>query len=459
MSSFSLRYAVRSLRRDPSLVIGVVLTFALAIGANAAMFGLVTRLMLAAPAGVTDPARASRVQLQLQSEDGERYTASTTSYPVFQSLARARDAFTSVAAVYPTRLIAGRGADAFELRAIAASGQYFTVLGARPSVGRFFTEADDELPAGNDVAVLSYAFWKSRFAGERDVVGRAVVLDGRTFSVVAVAAPSFSGDGIDAVDVFLPLTAAMRTHDPDWSTSPQLNLVSIVARLRKDVAPAVAMAAATAAGRGSPDARVRGIVLESLLPSEIRNSASARIARWLLGVSVVVLLIATANVGTLLLLRALRKRRDVAVRMALGAGRGHLAAQLTTESVLLAVVGGSVGLILSRWLADIARVTLLPDLAPSDRLVEPRVLVASALLTLAAGLLSGLAPLFLIAHRRLSAELHGAGTLGSVTRSRMQRVLVGTQVALCTVLLVGAGLFVRSLQRVQSQELGFSTAS
>jgi predicted permease len=412
------------------MVAGVVATFALAIGANAAMFGLVTRLMLAAPPGVAEPQQIGRMPL-------------TTNYPEYLRVTSLEDAFSGAAAARDLRMIMGRGGEAKEVRAIAATGTYFTVLGARPSLGRFFDLRDDELPMGNTVAVLSHAFFQSRFAGERSVLGQEIELDGARYTVVGVAGRNFSGDNTAAVDVFIPLSAAMRNQGQGWWSNDQIHMISVIARARDGVS------LESAAGRA-------GIELESLLPSSVRSSTQARIARWLMGVSMIVLIIATANVGTLLLLRALRKRREVAVRMALGASRARLVAQLTLESTLLAVAGGAVGLLISSWLGDVVRATLMPDLAPTDGLADSRVLGVTLALSVGAGLLAGLTPLALVAQRSLTADLSGSGTLGSRSRSRAQRALVGLQVALCTVLLVGAGLFVRSLDRVRSQDLGYS---
>jgi predicted permease len=426
----SLRYAFRSLRREPALVAGVVATFALAIGANAAMFGLVTRLMLSAPPGVTDPQQIGRMPM-------------TTNYPEYQRVASLGEAFSGVAAARDLNMIMGRGGEAREVRAVAATGPYFAVLGSRASRGRFFDARDDELPIGSTVAVLSHAFFESRFAGDRGVLGREIELDGTRYTVIGVAAPNFSGDNTSAVDVFIPLSAAMRNQEQGWWSNDRIRMISVIARAREGVT------VDAAAGRA-------GIELESLLPSSVRNSTQARIAKWLMGVSLVVLIIATANVGTLMLLRALRKRREVAVRLALGASRGRLVAQLTLESTLLALAGGSAGLLMSGWLGDVVRATLMPDLAPTDGLADPGVLGVTLVLSVGAGVLAGLTPLALVAQKSLTSDLAGMGTLGSRSRSRAQRSLVGLQVALCTVLLVGAGLFVRSLDRVRSQELGYS---
>jgi len=412
------------------MVIAVVLTFAMAIGANAAMYGLVTRLMLAAPVGVSSPESLVRTRL-------------TTSFPEFREIAERRDVVTSAAAVRDLSLIIGAGETATAVQGVAASGNYFAVLGARPVLGRFFAMDDDILPSGSPVAVLSYVFWKKHHAGDPRVVGSAISIDGQPFTIIGVAAPDFTGDAIARVDVFVPISAAMRVRDPQWWSNADIHVVEVIARLAEGL---TSDAAAAALGRE----------LDSLIPSEVRHSNEARIARWLLGVSVVVLLIATANVATLLLLRALRKRRDIAVRMALGAGRGRMARRLAAESLLLALAGASAGLFIAGPLADVVRATLMPALAASDQMVTPRLLRASLLIATCAGLAAGFAPLVLISQRRLAADLSGTGTLGGAARTRMQMLLVGGQVALCMVLLIGAGLFVRSLERVRTQELGYS---
>jgi predicted permease len=173
---------------------------------------------------------------------------------------------------------------------------------------------------------------------------------------------------------------------------------------------------------------------------------------------VIVLLIATANVGTLLSLRSARRRREIAVRIAMGAGHSDLARQLLVESLLLAAIGAVVGLLLSRWFSDVVRATLLPNLASTDAFVDRRVLLASVVAAVLAGIVAGLVPLTQARGTNLSAQLRSGGGPGASGRLALQNTLVSVQVALCTLLLVGAALFVRSLQRVQSQDLGFSTA-
>lgn len=457
-------YALRALRREPGMAAGVVLTFALAIGANAAMAGLVGRLLLGAPPGVRDAGRVARISLLFAGENGERFAATTTSYPVFRAINGLAGTFSGAAAVRTDTVTLGRGAELGESTALMASGDYFSVLGARPLVGRFFSPLDDELPNGRPVAVLSYRFWQRHFGGDTHVLNSEVVLDAQPFTIIGVAAPGFNGHELAPVDVFLPLTAAMRNGGPDWSSNARINLVEVIARLRDGVPAVAAGRAVVAAARETMagDERARALAaadLTSLLPSDAaRTSPQARIAVWLSGVSLVVLFIATANVGTLLLLRALRRRREIAIRIALGAGRARLARQLLTESLLLSVTGGAVGLFVAAWLADFIRAALLPGVSSSDTFVDARVLAATVVAALGAGLGAGCAPLLQSARRDIIAELKTAVGSASARRSALRSMLVGLQVALCTVLLVGAGLFVRSLQRVQAQDLGFTTS-
>ena len=458
-----LRYALRSFGREPAFVAAVVLTFALAIGANAAMFGLVTRLMLAPPPGIRDAERVSHVRLRFADDGHGAFVASTTSYPTYRAVRAARGAFAAVAAMVPDTLTVGTGGDVERLAVLGASGDFFAALGASPALGRFFGTADDALPDGNPVVVLGHAYWRRVFGADRAVLGREIVIDDRPFVIVGVAPRGFNGVELGAVDAYLPLAAALRGRGGEWMTSRHMNLVTVAARLRDGTAAAAARQMATqalrdeyaAAGSASPPPAVE---LVPVVPGrESRQSPQARVALWLAAVSLIVLLIATANVGTLLVLRSARRRRETAVRLALGAGRGRLARQLLVESVLLAATGAAVGLLLSRWLADVVRLTLLPNLAPDEWVVHRGVLAASLVAAGAAGLAAGLAPVMQAGRTDLAAQLRSGGGHGASVRLALHGTLVGVQVALCTLLLVGAALFVRSLQRVQSQDLGFST--
>ena len=452
-----LRFAARSLRREPGVAAGIVATFALAIGANAAMVSLVARLMLIAPPGVTNPETLARLQIDVTTADGDRYTMSTTSYPVYRAARALDDAFAGVAASRPDRLTTGRGADMTELSVIAATGDYFHVLGTRPAVGRFFDADDDRLPAGNAVAVLSHAYWQRRYAGSVAVLGDHIVVDGIDYAIIGVAPRGFTGDGIASVDVFVPLTVAQRKADAGWATEPGEHIVSVIGRVRREAGVPAALGKLTSALRalGGDEQAVSA----KLVPFRASDGVSAQqlqIARWLAAVSGVVLLVALANVATLLLLRAARRRREIAVRLALGAHRARLARQLLVEGWLLSGLGAAAALLVAGWASDVVRATLLTDLAPSESLIDSGTLMLTIGAALAGGVIAGLAPLVQAGRRDVAAALHSGRAASG--RLGVQRMLIIGQVALCTVLLFGAGLFVQSLQRVEAQDLGFSTS-
>jgi predicted permease len=458
-----LRYAARTFRREPAFVAGVVLTFGLVIGTNAAMFGLVQRLMLAAPPGIRDAERVVRVEMTYATDDGGVFTMTSTSYPVFRALATLGGAFDGVAAIQSDSVTTGRGAELAEVAAVMASGQYFATLGVQPELGRFFGPADDELPVGNDVVVLSHAYWQRRFAGAASALGQQLLVNDQLLTIIGVAPRGFNGTELGATDLFVPLTTALRNRGAGWWSDSRTRMIAIVARLHDGVTPATAgmMAARSVREAAFPSANTQlsSVTLESVVPGpSTRQSPQARVALWLTGVSLVVLLIATANVGTLMLLRAARRRRDVAIRLTLGATRAQLARQPLVESIVLALAGCVLGLILARWFADLVRVTLLPNVAAVERVVDPKVLLVSIGAACAAGLLAGLGPLTQLGRTDLTHELKAGGGHGSSGRFLFHHVLLALQVALSMILVIGAGLFVQSLRRVQSQDLGFSTA-
>jgi predicted permease len=450
-----LRYVVRSLRREPVFLVAVIVLFAVAVGTNAAMFGLVSRLMLSAPPGIQGADRVARLEFQLGDAAGGS-AMSTTSYPVFRAM-RDVPSFRAVAMARSDTVSVGQGADLTPVAAVQASGEYFSVLGAMPALGRFFGASDDELPLGNPVAVLSHAYWERQFASDRAVLGRDINIDGARFTIVGVAERGFNGDALSAVDVFMPLTAAMAAS-PGWTSNTGMLLGTVLVRLRDGVAaPAAAQLATRALARERVTDESPAIRIDPVIPGAAsRESPQARVALWLTGVSLIVLLIAAANTGTLLLLRGERRRRDTAVRIAVGASVRDIARQLVVESALITITGAAAGLLATGWFSEIMRVTLLPSLARSERVVDARLWIVSLAVAVLTGVVAGLSPLLQLRRRDVNADLRGAG-IAAPTRLGFQRLLIGLQVALCTVLLVGAGLFVRSLDRVQSQDLGFTT--
>ena len=209
-----LRHALRSLVRERAFTLGVIATFAVAIGATAAMFGLVDRLMLAPPAGVEDPRQVLRVRFAYGEAGGERFTISTTSYPVYEAIAGVTEVFSSVAAERQDTVTIGSGADLARVPVVQATGRFFATLGVRPALGRLFGAGDDGLPAGNDVVVLGYAFWHRQYGADPGVVGRELVVDGQVLTIIGVTPRLFNGTQLGTTDLYVPLqVGGMRAPD------------------------------------------------------------------------------------------------------------------------------------------------------------------------------------------------------------------------------------------------------
>jgi putative ABC transport system permease protein len=465
-----LRYAARGLRLRPGFTLAVVLTLGLGIGANATMFGIVDRLLLRPPAYLAHADRVHRVWF-LRTFGGKVYPGVNTSYPRYLDLRSMTTSFDVVAAFIDPSIAIGTGERAREEHVLGVSASYWRLFHIRPVVGRFFTAAENREPTGTPVAVLGYDYWRTRFGGRRDVLDSTLRIGMRDYAVIGVAPPGFMGTSMGAAAAILPITAAvaetgtpanrLRTYSWSW---PQ-----VFVRRREGVTVAAATADLTLAYQRSyarqvaeapgtvpiaiarPHA-VAGSVLRDRGP---RSSAESRVALWLAGVAAIVLVIACANVGNLLLARAFGRRREIAVRLALGISRLRLLTQLLTESVLLAALGGAAGLAIAQWGGGLLRGLLIPDVDWGSTLGDPRVLVFGAAAALVAGLLAGMAPALHAGRSDVAAALKAGAREGPYHRSRARTALLVVQGALSVLLLVGAGLFLRSFQRVRALPLGY----
>src|SRR5687768_12549805 len=227
-----LGHALRSLARQPGFALLAVLTLALGIGANSALLGLLDRLFLGPPPHVADARRVVHLAFE-HAMGGERFAMSTTSYATFRDLEGGTAAFEGLAAAASGDLVVGSGAEATAIRGAKVSGRFFELLGARPARGRFFGAPEDRPPTGQAVAVLGHAFWRHRLGADPAVVGSEIVLDGEPFEVIGVAPPGFTGDGVERIDAWIPLSAGMRVMAPGWRELRGLNLVTLVGRLRE----------------------------------------------------------------------------------------------------------------------------------------------------------------------------------------------------------------------------------
>jgi predicted permease len=471
-----VRYAIRQLRRSPGFSAALALTFALGIGANATMFEILDRLLFRPPAFMPDADRVGRVYLRRARPDGTERIDNNISYLRYLELRDHTRAFAQTAAVYQDdQRVVGTGNDVQPVAVGLVSASFWPMFDVRPVVGRFFTAEEDRPPRGTNVVVLGYGYWQSRFAGDPAVVGRQVRVGSTLYTIIGVAPKGFHGIWSTTTAAYVPISAgAFEMLGSDrYHLEHNMSWLEMIARLGPDVTPAAATADLTRAFRQSRvDAATAtpgaaAITQQSLaltrsefapLPMDRgpKRSESAKVATWLAGVAAIVLLIACANVANLLIARGLRRRREIAVRMALGVGRARLVAQLLTESVVVAVLGGVLGLALAHWGGGAIRRALLPNVDWSFvPIFDSRVMLFTTATVLSTGLLTGLAPALHALRADVNASLKAGEREGGGQRAPLRSGLLVAQAALSVVLLIGAALFVRSLHNVQQLDLGW----
>jgi predicted permease len=467
-------YTVRDLRRHPTFTLGITLTLALGIGANAAMFSLIDRLLFRPPALMVDPASVHRVYLyrMVQGQEAERGGGV---YARYADLARWSTGFSQTAGVVLRSLAVGTG-DETRLGSVAiVTSGFFGFFDAPPLVGRYFTASEDAPPTPARVAVLSRAFWETQFGSRRDVVGSVVHIDAIAYTVIGVAPEGFVGLWPYQPPVaFVPATTFATSRSEAWaSTYGMAYGLGMIVRRKPNVTVAAASADLTNALRRSYQAQHsaegRTVDLATLRPRAVaasvltergpQQSSVAKVATWLSGVTLIVLLIACANVANLLLARTIRRRREIAIRVALGVSRRRLFGQLLIEGLVLALLGGTAGVLIAVWGSNVLRAVLLPDTQPTALMTDSRTLLFTGVVALGAGLLTGLAPMAQAGRGSVTGALKSGARDGTSRRGGLRTALLLVQSALSVVLLVGAALFVRSLEKVRDVELGFDADS
>ena len=470
-----LRYAVRGLRARPAFTASVVLTLGLGIGANVAMFSIVDQLLLRVPAYLRDPGRVHRVYLTTTSRKGRDVTEGTTEYTRYLDLTRFAKTLDATAAFAERNFAIGTGEDARELPVGIVSASFWSFFDAPPAIGRYFSAREDTAPIGAPVVVLSYAYWQARYGGSPNVIGQTVQVGPAPCTIIGVAPKGFVGiadEGDPAV--FIPATlygygVSMERSRIDYHTTYHWGWLYVLVRRKPGITTEVASADLTRAYQLSWEAeRTMSPQLRTAEAARARASAEpvvrergpnaspvAKVAVWIAGVATIVLLIACANVANLLLARALSRRREIALRLALGASRGRLLAQLLTESLTLGALGGVAGLAAAQWGGAILRALFLRDAGALDVVRDTRTLAFAGVAALMAGVLTGLVPALQAGRASLAPALKAGVREGTYQRSRTRTALLVLQGALSVLLLVGAGLFVRSLHNVRSIRLGY----
>jgi predicted permease len=454
-----LQYTLRSFARSPGLVAAAVVCLALGIGANATIFGVVDTLLFKAPPHIADPDRVVRLYISTSRPPFGTVTSSTTGYPLYTSIRDAAHAFDRLAAfTHVQRVSLGRGADAKRADLVLASASFFSLVGVRPAAGRFFT-ADEDRPGGAAVVVLGFSFWRSSFGGDSAVIGRQLQLGRGSYTIIGVAPERFTGVDLENVDAWAPIEVAT----PELMGPGYMNrgsyFLQVIGRLGNGGEASAAREATLVlraddvySGRDSNAVVVLGPVQPARGPEMSKN---AKVSLWLAAVSIIVLLIACANVANLLLARSLQRHREVAIRLALGAGWWQLARQVLIESLVLAIAGGIAALFVALWIGPLIRAFLLPDTPAFMEPLDARVIAFTGAVAVLTGILAGAVPAWYLARRDLTPALKAGAGEGRYQRSRMRSALLVAQVALTVVLIIGAGLFTRSLRNVEGQNFGF----
>jgi predicted permease len=466
-----LRYALRMMRRNPGFTAVAVLSLALGIGANTAIFSLVDAVLLKM-LPVKDPE-----QLVFLEKGGipKVKDSRNLSYAFFERLRAQRDLLAGVCTFNGISLnvVVDGQADLAEGQWV--SGNFFAVLGVHALLGRIITEDDDKVPGGHPVVVISYNYWQQRFARDPAIVGKSIAVNGHPFTIIGVTPPDFFGVWVGDMPALWAPSMMYAQLVPGQSIEEYFNstLYHVLARLRPEVTEQQASAVLT--GLLHQSSADTGTQLSGIEPQSLRRLSVALIPaskglsslreqfseplRILMFVVGLVLLIACANVANLLLARATARRKEIAVRLALGAGRLRLIRQLLTESILLALTGGALGLLFAWWGSNflLGLVRSGRDPVSLKLTLDVRVLGFTAAASLLAGILFGLAPAWratrvdLIPSLKDSIRSSGAGA-----RMGLGKALVLVQVALSLLLLIGSGLFVRSLGKLKSLDAGFN---
>ena len=456
-----LRYATRALRKHRNFTVAALLTLALGIGINTSIFTLLYSVAFR-PLPVKNPERMVNVYQTFEGDFNREVEGGVEllSYPEYLNYRDGVAGLSGLAASANVKLYLG-GNNVEKINGLMVTDNYFSLLGGGSALGRTLFDNECQTPLQCPVAVLSYGYWQRRFGSDQSVIGTSLTLNRQRFTVIGVAAQDFHGAEMTIPDVWIPVTMQPAVMpESKFLTLPNCSWLNVVGRLKDDVSPQQVQAEMQlVAARMDQEYSGRKTTVD-VMPASYLNSPEARseglpIAVLVMAAVGLVLLIACANVSNLMLARAGARRKEIAVRLALGASRWRLIRLLLTESLLLAILGGVAGLFLAVSLPPIL-LSVIPE-AGLDVDFKPNLIVFAYmfLISLITGVGFGLAPAIQSTKPNLTTALRSTRNNPRMSRPRLRNLLVIGQVAVSLVLLIGAGLLVRGLQQAQSTDLGF----
>jgi predicted permease len=479
-----LRYALRQLRRSPAFAVAAILTLALGIGANTAIFSLLDQALLRSL-----PVRDPR-QLVILEGTGEAWEGHASShggdkqayfsYPMYRDLRDRNQAFEGLIATAPADIGIARQGTSASGRAELVSGNYFTVLGVQPALGRVLTQSDDNAPGANPVAVLSYDYWRDKLAADPRAVGQTIAINGHPFQIVGVAAPGFrSAVWGERPDLFVPMSMLdqvvpgkgkrLTDHTDKW--------MNILGRMKPGETPAQAQVAmqplwhalradelkalGTKSRRFTDDflTNSRMLVVPGARGFSYDRDTYEKPLLAVMAMALLVLLMASINVASLLLVRSAGRVREFSLRFALGAGGSRILQQLLLEGLLIGVAGGIAGMAIAPLAIRTLVHQLTGDRAYGDftSTIDLRLLAFNFAIALAVSVVFSLAPALQLRRLDLTSTLRQQGGTGDPGLLSLRRAVVCLQIGLSVLLLAGASLFVRTMQKLRAVDVGFST--
>jgi predicted permease len=464
-----LSYAWRSISRTPTFTLTVVLTLALGIGLNAATFTILDKIYLRPPSGVRDPSSVRRVWIERPSASGKAFTSIAMSYPYYRAIATMAEPGGLALVTIHTDVALGRRRSGPKVNVAYATWNYFPVLGVHAAYGRLYGASEDRIRNGAPVAVISDRLWREQLGADSALSSKTIQIGPNVYDVIGVLPPEFTGIELRQSDVWIPLASQPLEswmREPWWEIAGY-HIYFAVQRLPRGANERALEQRATQLlrqnhrddparmGRDTLETVQLGSIIEARGPGEGRQEYT--ISTRLAGVAAIVLMIACANVLNLLLARAVRRRREIAVRLALGISRWRLMRLLTTETLVLALLAGVAAVLAAWWGGGFLRSLLMPDIEWREPALHWRVIVFTAVVAVGCGLLAGIVPAVQATRPQLTSALNEGSPAGRglTHRSYLRGALVVTQAALSVMLLVGAALFVRSLHNVRGVDTGY----